>query len=198
VVWGWNPKFPDVYEAFSWKKPGALIDEVMAQQKALEAKGFNFIARVADTGGGGRMFVEETMARHSVAFEAAKKSEKAEHVRLMNDEFLTGRIKVQRGGEYAAELVALPKDPDWDPLSGKAPLEDPRFPNHLCDAGLYAWRRAWHFLYEESTTAPKPGSPEYRQQQEDAYVAQLAERSGRRAWWEPTDEGVPGLDADLD
>ena len=146
VAWGWHPSKRELYEAASWAQSGAKAEEVMAQIERWEALGFDFVAKVADTGGGGRMYVEDVMSRYSQVFEAAKKTEKVEHVRLMNDDFLSGRIKVQRGGSYAQELATLPKDPDWDPYSGKPHGEDPRFSNHLCDAALYAWRKALNYL----------------------------------------------------
>lgn len=146
VAWGWHPSRRELFEAASWKQPGARADQVVEQIVKWEQMGLEFISKVADTGGGGRMYVEDVMSRYSQVFEAAKKTEKLEHVRLMNDDFLTGRIKVQRGGSYAQELSALPKDPNWDSESGKPPGEDPRFPNHLSDAGLYAWRKALSYL----------------------------------------------------
>lgn len=147
VAWGWHPSSRNLFEAASWKKPGATEEEVVAKIVEWEQKlGLNFIAKVADTQGGGKITVEHVMANHAQVFENAAKSDKPGHVRLMNDDFITGRIKVQRGGEYAGELSGLPKDPDWDPDSGKPPGEDPRFPNHLCDAGLYSWRRAMAYL----------------------------------------------------
>lgn len=149
-VWGWHPSRREVYEAASWKRPGARAEEVMEQVEKWEKMGFNFIAKVADTGGGGRMYVEDVMSRYNQVFEPAKKTEKYEHVRIMNDEFLSGRLKVQRGGQYEAELSTLPKDPNWDPESGKPPGEDPRFPNHLSDAALYSFRRALaHFDFKD-------------------------------------------------
>jgi hypothetical protein len=132
VAWGWHPERRELYEAGSWSKSGARAEEVMEVIERWEKLGMNFIAKVADTGGGGRMYVEDVMSRYSQVFEAAKKTEKLEHVRLMNDDFVTGRIKVQRGGGLAQEYSSLPKDPNWDPDSGKPPGEDPRFPNHRC------------------------------------------------------------------
>ena len=87
VAWGWHPKHPDLFEAFSWKwspsedegtNTQSISEQIVKQIHDLEARGFNFVAKVADTGGGGRMFVEEVMLRHSMSFEAAKKTEKAE------------------------------------------------------------------------------------------------------------------------
>lgn len=186
VVWGWHPGRPDVYEAFSWKKSGALAAEVMGQIAALDARGFNFVKKVADTGGGGRMYVEEVMSRYSQVFDAAKKTEKYEHVRLMNDDLLTGRIKLQRGSAYAQEIAALPKDPDWpDPEAPETPpFEDARFPNHLCDAGLYAWRSTFHYLHEAEVPPPRPGSKEFFDASEAANIAAL-EKGNDREWWEP-------------
>lgn len=101
------------------------------------------------------MYVEDVMSRYNQVFEPAKKTEKYEHVRVMNDEFLSGRLKVQRGGQYEAELSTLPKDPNWDPESGKPPGEDPRFPNHLCDSALYSFRKAFaHLDFKEETEEP--------------------------------------------
>lgn len=146
VAWGWHPTRRTLFEAGSWKKPGATSDEVMKQIERWENLGFNFVAKVADTQGGGKMYVLDVMSRYSQVFEPAKKNEKLDHVRLMNDDFLSGTIKVQRGSPYAQELAELPKDPDWDPDSGKSPGEDPRFPNHCCDSGLYSWRKAFNFI----------------------------------------------------
>ena len=186
VVWGWHSTRRELYEAASWKKPGARADEVMEQIQKWERLGFNFIAKVADTGGGGRMYVEDVMSRYSQVFEAAKKTEKLEHVRLMNDDFLSGRIKVQRGGGYAEELASLPKDPDWDPYSGKPPGEDPRFPNHLCDSGLYSWRRALaHIDYEAPKAQPSPA-----ERIEESDEKRLARKDEDHEWWDHPDRDL--------
>ena len=185
VAWGWHPSRRELYEAAAWSQAGARAEDVMAQVERWEKLGFNFIAKVADTGGGGRMYVEDVMSRYSQVFEAAKKTEKLEHVRLMNDDFVSGRIKVQRGGAYSEELSALPKDPDWDPYSGKPPGEDPRFPNHLCDAALYAWRRALSYL----DFAPEQPEASLDDKVESADEERFAERPDNNEWWEDDIDG---------
>lgn len=182
LVWGWHPSRRELFEAAEWKKAGASAEEVMEQIRKWEAMGFNFIAKVADTGGGGRMYVEDVMTRYSQVFEAAKKTEKLEHVRLMNDDFLSGRLKVLRGGQYAGELSALPKDPDWDPDSGKAPGEDPRFPNHLGDAGLYSWRKALNFLDYEPPAEIETFADKAEREQIESLIQR--ESDSERAWWD--------------
>lgn len=180
VAWGWHPSRRELYEAASWSKPGAKAEEVMEVIEKWEKLGFRFIAKVADTGGGGRMYVEDVMSRYSQVFEPAQKTEKLTHVRLMNDDFLSGRIKVQRGGAYAGELSALPKDPNWDPDSGKPPGEDPRFANHLCDSGLYSWRRALNFIDFTPETEPETTAERMERLDEE----RLSRTDDAEEWWE--------------
>jgi hypothetical protein len=185
-VWGWHPEHRELFQAAEWKKPQASATEVVEQIERWERAGFSFIAKVADTGGGGLMYVEEVMRRTQQVFEAAKKSEKLEHVRLMNDDFLSARLKVIEGGEYAAELAALPKDPDWDPDSGKPPGEDGRFDNHLCDSHLYAWRRALNYL----DFAPEGPSETLAERHERETIERLVAQDGQKNddGWGPQDD----------
>lgn len=178
AVWGFNPKLPDLYEAFSWKKPGAPAEEVIEQIVQLEKRKFNFVRMVADTGGGGRMYVEEVQKRFPYSFEAAKKTEKYEHVRLMNDDLRGGFIKLMAGSPYAEEIAELPKKQPWpDPENPEAPpQEHPLFANHCCDAGLYAYRGAMHYLHREPTPQIQAKSPEWFAREE----AQILERLQRK------------------
>lgn len=180
VVWGWHPNHKCIYEAFSWKKPGARAAEVVEQIDKLEGRGFNIIKKVADTGGGGRMFVEEVMSRYSHVFEAAKKTDKYEHSRIMNDDFLTGKIKLQRGSAYADEIVGIMKDPDWDEFSGVPPGEDPRCPNHCSDAGLYSFRWVHQHLDFVELNNDTPDK-----KWDDAVADLLSKNLHKKDWWEP-------------
>lgn len=167
VVWGYHENKPDLYEAFSWKKPGALSHEVIEQIQQLEARGFNFVSMVADTQGGGRMYVEDVQARYAYTFERAEKAEKFQHVTLFNDDLLTSHIKVCKGSPLEEELRQLPRDPDWTRDSGKPPSEAAGFPNHCCDAALYSWRKARHYWAEpKPEVVPPRGSLQYYQAME--------------------------------
>lgn len=176
VVWGFHENLPDLYEAFSWKKPGALSHEVIEQIEGLERRGFNIIAMVADTQGGGKMYVEDVQARYSHTFEPAAKSEKYQHVTLFNDDLLTAHVRLQVGSPYENEIKQLPRDPDWDKDSGKPPGEAPAFANHCCDAGLYSWRKARHYWSTPKKHDPAPGTPEAVKQMEDELVQRLIRR----------------------
>lgn len=185
VAWGWHPSRRELFEAGSWKKPGASAEEVVEQVKSWEGMGLNFIERVADTQGGGLMTVNHVQNNLHMVFKPAKKSDKPEHVRLMNDDFVSGKIKVQEGSELATEYAGLPKDPDWDPFSGKAPEEDPRFPNHCTDAGLYSWRSAQN---HNDFEAEKPEVPiDERMEAADEERLTRGPRNGREFWEEDAD-----------
>lgn len=165
VVWAYHPDYPILFEAFSWKLKGALSKDVIAQIQLLEKQGvdgepFNFVKKIADTGGGGRMYVEDVQFRLGMTFEAAKKTDKYEHVRLFNDDLMGGFVQLRPGSELAVEMAELPKDPDWPPEDKPEapPREDPRKPNHACDAGLYGWRGAYHYLHSDNPPSPKPGT----------------------------------------
>ncbi len=183
VVWGWHPKYPTLFEAFSWKKPGALAKEVMQEITDLEAKGFNFVKMVADTQGGGKMYVEDVMSRFSKVFEPAAKNEKYMHSRLFNDDLREGLVKLAKGSAYAEEISALGRDLDWPPEDkpDAPPREDPRCPNHLSDGGLYSYRAAWHYLHQEEKVKPKQGSKAWL----DAQEREMEEDAPRaKAWWD--------------
>jgi hypothetical protein len=193
VVWGYNPKYPELYEAFSWKKPGALSSEVVEQITNLEKRGFNFVRKFADTGGGGKMYVEDVQKRYGLTFEAAKKTEKYDHVRLLNDDLLGGFIKLQAGSPYVEELAQLPRDPDWPPPDKpeSPPREDPRFPNHCSDAGLYGYRGAFHYLHRDEPAKPARGTNSWfaaEAQRLEQGVLDRAKKRKEAPWWEPTEE----------
>jgi hypothetical protein len=182
VVWGYHPAHRKLYEAYSWKQPGAGAAEVMAQIDGLEARGFNFTRKVADTQGGGKMYVEEVERRYKHRFTPAKKSEKYEHVRLMNDDLVGEFIMLAEGSVYAQEIVGLMRDPDWPPEDkpDALPRESPKCPNHCSDAGLYGYRDVWHFLHEDEEEKPKAGTAGYFAAEAKRMQDELVKRAQRR------------------
>ncbi len=188
VVWAWHPKHPDLFEAFSWKKPGALAVEVMSQIKDLEGIGFNFVKMVADTQGGGKMYVEDVMSRFNYVFEPAAKSEKFMHSRLFNDDLREGHVKLRVGSPYADEISGLARDLDWPPEDkpDAPPREDPKCPNHCSDAGLYAYRASWHFLHTAEVAKPVRGSAAWVKAEEDQLEAETM--PPEKEWWDVTED----------
>jgi hypothetical protein len=198
AIIGWNPDFDgDVYEVFSWKKPevkdaGTVMRVIDDVEKRLK---LNLVEVVADTGGGGRMYVEEVMTRFGRAFKPAKKTEKYEHVRLMNDHLITGKLKLVPGSPWAEEMSALQRDPDWpDPDKPEAPpKEDPRCANHIDDAGLYCFRAAYAHFANIVKTKVKKDTDDWALDIE----RQLVERYRRRDkydWTHRLEEGLEYAD----
>ena len=189
VVWAFNVRRGrEIYEAYSWSKSGASTDEVMDHVKAL-GKQYDFIGQSADTGGLGKLVVQEMARRRSETFEPAQKTDKHGHIKLFNEDLDAGRVKLARNSPLASEMAVLPKVAGWLPEAhdGKPAPEDPRFPNHCCDAGLYAWRYAYPFLHEPEEQGPAKGSPEAYAKEEAEYEERLAdqdEENERRPWWE--------------
>ena len=70
----------------------------------------------------------------------------------------------------------------------KPPSEDARFANHCCDAGLYGYRAAWHYLHTAEKPKPVKGSQDYYAEKE-AEIVQRLEQPSEKAWWEPDGGG---------
>lgn len=181
VLWAECPDaFPDLYEAESWKKSGASMAEVAVRVRDWEKRYGVVPRKVADTGGGGKVTVNEMGLREHLYFEAAKKTDKPGIVRFMNDAFTMGHIKVKRGSALADEYATLLKNPD------NPEEEDPACENHCADAGLYSYRRARHFQHEPTGETPNVGTNEYfdniaKQMERDA-LRKLDDEEGT-PWW---------------
>lgn len=184
VAWAFHENRPEVYECFSWKENGVTSERVVEEVAKLEKLGLKVVGQVADTGGLGALVVEEVAKRFKVRFEAAKKTEKYAHVELFNDDLLTGRVKLMRGSPYTQEIAVLPKDPEG-PVN-KPPQEDPRFPNHCADAGLYGWRKALHWTATPLNVDPPAGTTAWQAAQAEAMrqqaVNELRSRQEGEQW----------------
>lgn len=189
VYWGFRLDDPTLYEAYSWEKNGITSDVVAKHAEDIERElELNVIGEVADTGGLGALVVAEVEQRTGMHSDAAKKTDKPGHVRLMNEDFRSATIKLRMGSPYANEVAVLPKMKDWDEQrTGRPAPEDPRFPNHCCDAGLYSWRFALHYLAELAPAKPKPGTPEAyeleaKEMERRAVEQALAEQDEQNNW----------------
>lgn len=150
VLAAYSETLKELRHVYDFKQPGMTVDDFIDEV-------FNVIERfgrpdaiVADTAGGGsKMLIETLNARYGLGIESAKKTEKQDHIELLNSDFAGGRIKIIPGSDLAHELSGL----QWD-LSRESKMvlartgrlrEDPSCPNHLCDALLYLYRYSYHF-----------------------------------------------------
>jgi hypothetical protein len=185
VVWAFSSSCPGLYEVASFKKPG-LTPAQWAQRLREVVEAYTPARVVVDTGGLGKAIVEEWQTREALPVDAAEKSNKAAYVQLLNSDLRLGRVKALRDGPLAQEWSRLPKDPDSPP--GKPPSEDPRFPNHSADAGLYGWREALHWAGRTPDSVPDANSPEGQaraaEERKEAHRQRLQRRNREAQEWD--------------
>lgn len=184
TVLGAHPHRREVVELHAEKHVGLLPDEACKVTRRLCAE-FGASALVGDSGGLGKPYVELWNQRYSDVrkgvpmMAAAEKVEKRAAIQVWNGEARAGRVRTVRGrcSALIGERLSLP----WKD-SAKL-VEDPRYPNHLCDAALYAFR--YHSAYLHRPEAPReparptPDAPEA--------IRREAERVGGtpgRAWYD--------------
>lgn len=132
-----------LYFIDAWKKSEQIIDAVVETIKGYITD-YEIHTIVIDNAS--KQVVESLKVRfelYDVVIHAAEKTDKFEHIELMNSDFIMGRIKLLKpktkalSDEYADLIL--------DPNSRKK-AEHPACENHLCDASLYAWRHARNYL----------------------------------------------------
>lgn len=131
-----STKIAAVREVESWKQSGLTTDAI-----AIHIRTYRELYNcriVMDTGGLGKMIVEEMRRRYKLPIMPAEKTAKAAFISLMNNDLLAGVFKVCHGSKWIAEAEILQWNEDRT-------AEDDRFENDLCDATLYAWREAFHW-----------------------------------------------------
>lgn len=153
---------------------------------------------VIDPGGGGKLIVEELKQRYGIPADVAQKRGKHDFIELMNGDFRAGSCQIVRAGneELLHDLSLL----QWDyarlerkgkgAFGGKTPKDllqiDDRTPDHLADAMLYGYRECKAYLYDPKQNAPKRGTAEWWEAEEqkllDAAISR--QKDSGEAWWE--------------
>lgn len=151
AVLGWSSHAPEVELVYEKIAPKQTISALMGQVAALHDK-YKPLAIVADTGGLGKKIAEELQARLGLPIEAAEKQRKLEHIELLNDSLRTGKFFAPSDSRFAQDCMLV----EWDRTNPEKPEISERYHSDICDAVLYAWRRALQWLYVEP---PKAGPP---------------------------------------
>ncbi len=139
---------------------------------------------VVDTGGLGKMVVQELRIRHRLPLVPAEKTAKLDHIKLVNSDLRKGLIKIQRGTVIEREWLKLQRD--------ETGREDPRFDNHASDAFLYAWRDSLHYRERTPELEPEYGSEEYWKREEERMLASELAAARREANERTEDEELWG------
>lgn len=178
VIWAWNVHTDDLWEVYSEKRVRKAsrknprvrtandrekepegdrlpLSEIAEWYRELEVEFGPFEGGVADNSGLGEMILETLADDHEVYLEAAEKTQKNDHIEVMNNDFDRGRIHIRRGSILSDEL-----DSDrWDlkKLAKNVKVEDSSIPNDVADGGLYSHRWCRH----RRPTAPLFKGPSY-------------------------------------
>ncbi len=162
AVLGWTDNSPNTF----------LVDELIAEKQTYEQMTANFeklykkypICKVvADPGGGGKKLIESLRARYTIPMEVADKQGKIANYGLLNNALRTGRFFAKKESRFASDCNILEKDrdrstPDKTVVKGHS---------DAVDATLYAFRESPAYAYTPPAAAPKPGSKEWAQAEED-------------------------------
>jgi hypothetical protein len=120
---------------------------------------YNPISIVADHGGLGKAICMDIRRRYGIPLEPAEKSQKWAAIEQLNSDMHTGRVKIKYGSELQKEMVMLQRDPD------RQDKEDSRTANDLCDAALYSYRKAYHYLGNEPNPVLEPYTEQWAKQE---------------------------------
>jgi hypothetical protein len=168
-VAAWSETSPDFYHlGVGVNMPGLDVAQLAAEVARL-ADEFDPDVIVADRGGLGKMVVETLNRQYGLPVEAAEKSEKRDHIELLNSDLLRGRCKIRKGSTLAYQMSIL----QWDERNPK--IEDRDTPNHACDAFVYVWRYCYHHFNRKKHVEIQVGSPEYWAEK----MREAADKAGR-------------------
>jgi hypothetical protein len=193
AVIGWNQNDKEAYLVKEIVKSKQGITELAGQIEAL-IKEFNPIKIVMDTGGLGKKIAEELAQRYNLPIDAAEKSRKFEFIELLNDALRTRRFYAKKESSFAQDCGLVEWDRDLLRNPDKLRISD-GYHSDICDAVLYAFREALHWLSEMPVVAAHYSSPAWQKQQEKE-MEEMAEAALRNQkdedFWKDPWEGLSG------
>ncbi len=148
------------YVVESYKEPELIFSQVAQRINFLSTK-FPFSKIIID--GANKQGVEEIKQRFSLALEPAQKTEKAIFLKLLNDDFVVGNVKIKKNSNN--QLITEALQLQWE--DSRKEKEDARCENHSIDALLYSWRSCYHFLSIREPIIKNRNSEDYMNQLEE-------------------------------
>lgn len=142
------------------------ITELSAQVEALINK-YNPMKVVMDSGGLGKKIAEEMRKRYTLPIVAAEKSRKFEFIELLNDAMRCERFFAKNNSRFAQDSLLV--EWDFDKSRPDKMVVADGYHSDICDAVLYAFREALHWLAEPAPVKIKPMTePWFAQQAKEA------------------------------
>lgn len=173
AVIGWHPRIKEAYLVEEYVQPNQGITELAGEIEKRITR-YNPLKVVMDTGGLGKKIAEELQKRYALPIVAAEKVRKFEFIELVNDALRIQRLFAKSSSRFAQDAMRV----KWDMDSLKPKISD-NFHSDICDAVLYAYREALHWLHEPEAEVVKAGSSEWLKRQEDE-MQRAAEEMLRR------------------
>lgn len=164
VLCSFHENLPELYINKTFNRPKMTFDQVVDKINEFMSHPIQSPAKII-IDGANKQGVESMRHRSSIPFEYADKQGKADFIEMANGDFVQGRIKINSS---CTGLITELKSLIWktDGESIVIPRkEDPRLPNHLCDAMLYAWRNGYHYQSEPAKRQIVIGSREWYEKQ---------------------------------
>jgi hypothetical protein len=169
AVIGWHKHRKQTYLLHEDVRNKQGITELAEQLDALIKK-YDPLKVVMDTGGLGKKIAEEMRKRHTLPIVAAEKQRKFEFIELLNDAMRTGRFFAGKSSRFAQDSLLV--EWDYDKTTPDKKVISDGYHSDICDAVLYAYREALHWLTEPEPVTVKPGTPTWLQKQAEEMEAQ--------------------------
>jgi phage terminase large subunit len=164
VLCAFHENIPELYIIKTFNKPKMTFDQVAVKIQEFMGDKEHAPAKIV-IDGANKQGVESMRQRTAIPFEFADKIGKVDFIEMMNGDLVQSKIKIHYKCEsLIGELKALIWKTDGNGIMIPK-KEDPRLPNHLCDALLYAWRNGYHYQSESLKPTLVVGSREWYQQQ---------------------------------
>jgi hypothetical protein len=191
AVLGWVEGDPRLYLVDEYVQAKEDVTDLAEALKERIAA-YKPIRIAIDQGGGGKKAAAELTRRHGIALQPAEKAQKAHYIRLLNADLRKARLLTRAESRFAEDCKMVQKDPKAL-LNGEL-REKPKgaggYHSDICDAVLYGWRAALHFLEEP---APPPPTT---QQKLDAWEREEADRIEKRHERDWLEDRLGGLGYD--
>jgi hypothetical protein len=191
VLSAFHENLPELYIVKTFNKAKMTFDQVVEKINEFMADSVHSPSKVI-IDGANKQGVESMRVRSAIPFEYADKRDKVSFIEILNGDFVQGKIKIHESCQaLISELKALIWQTDGEIIK-QPKKEEPRLPNHLCDAMLYAWRNGYHYHSEPAKKQIVVGSREwYEKQQEDLWEREREQLERQKFEWGNTDdEGI--------
>lgn len=183
AVIGWHRNQKLAYLVHEQIDHGQTITELAEKVDAV-IKRFDPIKVVMDSGGLGKKIAEEMRRRYTLPIIAAEKDRKFEFIEIFNDAMRMGRFFAHKDSRFAQDCARVKWETDL--VNPEKPKVSLNFHSDICDAALYAYREALHWLTEPEKATHKPMTPgwfaEQAREAEQVLIDKLEQEQNVDLW----------------